>query len=290
MKKAIIFDCDGVLVNSLPAHLDACKYYANLHNIRSASLTPSDMKNTVRAGHKISPMSEFFRAVGFPKFNIEEAVRWYENSFTNLFKVPMFPGADQLLHHIKVPKDVYLALVTSNTMRNVSDALGENILLFDALVTKDKMLVRGNLTDITVPANKALALLAVTAYLEVDPDNSLYVGDMQSDLDASKKAGVPFLGVGWGWGFSDKDDDPPRLLVAHDMEHAAHIIMRFMRPEKPPSLLVKNSFQDLTPSFNFAKKEMLSYKYAVEMMQQKVISSLRIPAHMLRVKSEPPTS
>src|SRR5262245_46624750 len=67
MMRAVNFDFDGVLVDSLPAHLRYCRRIAQDFRLPIEIPPPDEFKDRViRTGMVISPMVHFFRAVGFP--------------------------------------------------------------------------------------------------------------------------------------------------------------------------------------------------------------------------------
>ena len=194
---AVFFDVDGVLINSLPQHLQICRDKANEFGLRLSIPTIEEFRELVRAGVKVSPMRNFFLAVGFPKYLVDRAVADYERDFSQHYRPKAFPGVDQMLRTLQTA-GVQLGLITSNTRENVTPALSNSMTLFDerCLFFFDKY---------RILKTKAWSLAEGMRVLEISSDDCVYVGDQPEDARAASEAGIQFLGVTYGWGISDRD-------------------------------------------------------------------------------------
>ena len=65
--KAAFFDVDGVLLDSLPEHLQMCRDKAAEFGLNLKMPSIDEFRNAVSRGLKVSPMQDFFVAVGFPE-------------------------------------------------------------------------------------------------------------------------------------------------------------------------------------------------------------------------------
>jgi hypothetical protein len=65
--KLVLFDVDGVLLDSLVPHLRICQDKSREYQLNLRIPNPSEFRTMVRAGVKISPMKFMFMAVGFPE-------------------------------------------------------------------------------------------------------------------------------------------------------------------------------------------------------------------------------
>jgi phosphoglycolate phosphatase len=176
----VLFDVDGVLLDSLTPHLQICK------------------DKRVRKGIRISPMKYFFEAVGFPSKYADLAFLQYKETFIRDYSPKPFPQIDEMLFRL-TSAGLRLGIVTSNVRANVDAALGLNMRFFhpECIFTKED----------TVIDSKVDAILSAAKNLGVNIIEVIYVGDQPSDWIAAKEAGANFLGVTYGWGISDEDKD-----------------------------------------------------------------------------------
>jgi phosphoglycolate phosphatase-like HAD superfamily hydrolase/predicted Rossmann-fold nucleotide-binding protein len=188
--KAVFFDVDGVLLDSLSPHLKFCRDKASEHKLSIQIPDEQQFRLMLASGFKGSPMAEFLRTAGFPDELIGPIVDDYQKNFAARYPSKKFDGVDQMLEAL-YGTGVPLGLVTSNVSQNVIPALGKAMAYFqDNLVFfKD----RGG-------DKKATALAKGASNLQVAPETCAFVGDQQSDADAAYDAGLRFLGVTCGWG------------------------------------------------------------------------------------------
>jgi HAD superfamily hydrolase (TIGR01549 family) len=197
LPRAVFFDVDGVLVDSLPQHLQICRDKAAEFGLKLKIPTVEEFRELVRRGTKVSPMLYFFLAVGFPEELAARAVKEYEAVFMQRYRPKMFAGVTEMLASLHTA-GLKLGLVTSNTRRNVVPALGTAMQFFD----------RRNLfffDRYPEPKTKPWCLAEGARLLGLERELCVYVGDQPTDAIAAKEAGVRFLGVTYGWGISEQD-------------------------------------------------------------------------------------
>jgi phosphoglycolate phosphatase-like HAD superfamily hydrolase len=192
----VVFDIDGVLLDSLEPHLQICRDKNKEYGLGLKIPSADEFRQIVRKGTKISPMIYFFKAVGFPLEYAEKATLQYNEIFLRDYTPKPFPDVDNMLSKL-AKAGLKLGIVTSNVRANVDAALGSCMHFFakKAVLAKDE--IEGG--------SKADALLFVAEKLNTDIKNVIYVGDQPADFIAAEEAGAKFLGVIYGWGISKGD-------------------------------------------------------------------------------------
>jgi phosphoglycolate phosphatase len=207
--EAIFFDVDGVLLDSLEAHLQICRDKAREFGLKLRIPTVVEFRELVRHGAVISPMEEFFRTLGFPADLAKKADADYKDNFATRYPVYPFPGAQELLLRL-ARSGMPLGIVTSNRTRNIEASLGASIDVFDPRL-------RFTFDD-GRNLSKAQALAAGAAALGIPVAATIYVGDQPKDFEAARAAGSQFLGVTFGWGISRADKQFPTVDSLREME------------------------------------------------------------------------
>jgi phosphoglycolate phosphatase len=195
--RAVFFDVDGVLIDSLPQHLQICRDKAMEFGLTLKTPNVDEFRGLVRRGIKVSPMRYFFLAAGFPEDIVKRAVADYEKEFMQRYRPRAFPGIDNMLGTLR-KAELCLGLVTSNTAANVVPALGNAMEYFDerCLFFFDRY---------PEPKTKPWCLAEGARLLGVGPPECVYVGDQPADATAATEARTRFLGVTYGWGISQCD-------------------------------------------------------------------------------------
>ena len=198
--KAVFFDVDGVLLDSLPPHLAICSDLSTRYGLGVEIPTPEALKAIARKGTPISPMKAFFRAVGFPEEMAKKGAIDYSAEFAVHYPSPLFQGVKPMLKELAAAR-LPLGISTANTLANIHPPLKKVLPLFHPECLFAHAPQGG------IP--KAEALLKGARVLGICPSELLFVGDQPSDHRASMDAGVLFLGVTYGWGISDGDTPYP---------------------------------------------------------------------------------
>ncbi|HEY1921414.1 MAG TPA: HAD hydrolase-like protein, partial [Tepidisphaeraceae bacterium] len=195
--QAVFFDVDGVLIDSLPQHLQICRDKAKEFKLNLNIPDVETFRRMISGGTKVSPMKDFFLAVGFSPVEAERAVIDYERDFMQKYRPAVFPGVDEMLRKLH-ESGLKLGLVTSNTRANVIPALGGSMKYFDEanLFFFDRQ---------PTPKTKSEWLIEGARQVGIEASNCVYVGDQPADAAAAKAAGFNFLGVTYGWGIPSGD-------------------------------------------------------------------------------------
>jgi phosphoglycolate phosphatase len=217
--RAIFFDIDGVLVDSLEPHLQICRDKSREFGLHLDIPNAHALRKMVMNGVVISPMKQLFLAVGFPEPFADRATRDYEQEFSRRYAPRPFPGVDRALTTLaKSLPGLTLGFVTSNTLSIVHDSLGELAGFF----SDDYQFA----FDHPAGLNKAQALEIGAKRARLDPQSVLFVGDQPTDRAAAKTAGTQFLGVSFGWGFSG---DEPDLQLARSVDDLTSRLLDWSR-------------------------------------------------------------
>jgi phosphoglycolate phosphatase len=187
-KKSVLFDLDGVLLDSRP-------------NMEHAW-------NDVRERLGISiDFEDYFQNIGRPFRDIlkilgvqnraEEIESIYTQSSKDNFNLATFyPGILESLKKIEA-QGIKLGIVTSKDNERTKITLSRMPVNFSSIQTPNSSL-RGK------PAPDHL--LAAMAELNVDPMDSLFVGDAEVDAVAALRAGIDYCHANWGYGNTKLDN------------------------------------------------------------------------------------
>ena len=158
--------------------------------------------NICELEHKLTQsFEEYFRHIGMPFRDILKVIgiddnhdaikHTYDKASIELMEycLEFYPGVEDTLKELK--KNSKLGIVTSKTAERTKLILEKLDVEFDYVVSP-KTGLRGK------PAPDQL--LFAMAMCNVDPQDSYYVGDMQTDYWAAERAGVKFIHVNYGYG------------------------------------------------------------------------------------------
>jgi phosphoglycolate phosphatase len=191
LSRAVFFDVDGVLLDSLQHHLDFGAEKAAQYGLSLVMPSIDAFRIRVAGGLEVSPMEQFFRAVGFPPELAARGAREYLDEFSELHRPQPFAGVEAMLDRL-VAAGRTLGLVTSNSRHNVEVGLAGCLARFDRRCLFFFEPKRG--------IDKAACLREGAARLALAGAACTYVGDQPADIRAAREAGWQFLGVTYGWG------------------------------------------------------------------------------------------
>ena len=205
--QAILFDLDGTLIDTAVDMIHALARLADNHQIKH-DLSVADFRQYISKGAVALVKSVF----SDPSAELLEQLRLeYLDIYQQQLNThsQLFPGIAELITHldnnatpwgIVTNKPSWLANpIVSNTpeLRNAG-----------TLVCADEV-------GIAKPDPKAL--LHAAQLMNIDPAQTLYLGDAQSDIDAAHAAGMQSAIALWG--YLAPEDQPHEWLAHHRFEH-----------------------------------------------------------------------
>jgi HAD superfamily hydrolase (TIGR01549 family) len=191
--KAILFDFDGTLLDSFPAHYEAFKVTLAHFNIE---VTPEQYKQTYSPN-----WFAVYEAFGIPQEKYEEADTIWLTEARN-HEPQLFPQARPLLESLT--NKFKLGLVTSGSRARVLRDLTSTGVrdFFQVIITGD---------DISKPKPDPEGLFLALDRLGLPPEQALFVGDAREDYLMAQAAGVPFIGITTGFATVSKVKDCSQL-------------------------------------------------------------------------------
>ncbi|WP_390129314.1 HAD hydrolase-like protein [Synechococcus sp. HIMB2401] len=192
----IAYDLDGVIINSLPTMERAWESTKEIFKIESSFI---EYKKYLGMGFK-----DILKKLGIEE-NMHEAIKahYFKVSMENIELTSLYEGTKESLTNLK-NNGFILSLVTSKA-KNLTMKIIEKFHLseiFDTIITPEDII-----TKRTKPNPDSLLQAALIS--QTTPRQSLYLGDMESDRVAARKAGYNFALASWGYGLPD---DPSSIL------------------------------------------------------------------------------
>ncbi len=207
--KAVIFDLDGTLVNSIKDIADAMNTVLKARNYSTYSyevyktfVGSGLRKLVIRALPSENPKAEEVDAC------VNEMMQIYADNCTN--KTSPYDGVLDLLQELKkLPLKIS---ILSNKEDSLTKKVASTILptIFSPVLgLKEERLKKPN----------PEVALQISEEIGVKPEETIYVGDSDVDMQLAKNAG--FLPVGVSWGFRPKEellDNGAVQVLKHPLE------------------------------------------------------------------------
>jgi HAD superfamily hydrolase (TIGR01509 family) len=175
--KALLFDFDGTLLDSFSAHLDVFRImFARFGiTIEKQQFLDSYSPNWYKT----------YEGMGLPQKDWKAADRIWLQEVEHQ-EPHLFPGVSDTLRRLNENCDIGLVTSGSKT-RVVKDLERTGITsLFKVIVTGD---------DIQLPKPSPDGLEVALQKLDIQPEETAYIGDANADYEMSLAGGVNFIGV-----------------------------------------------------------------------------------------------
>lgn len=208
MIKAILFDLDGTLLNTLDDIKNSVNYMLKKHGFKERTL--DEIRSFVGDGAK----QMIDRSIGFtePKEQVLECLSTYEAHY-EIHKADLtkpYDGVYDLLNQLK-EKDIRLAVVSNKPMPQV-------IPLIEGLFPGYFEVILGETSELKRKPSPEMLFYAIEA-LKLSKEDVLFVGDSDVDMQTAINANVDAIAVLWG--FRDETvlkKYQPKYIVNHPKE------------------------------------------------------------------------
>lgn len=195
--RCVIFDMDGTLIDSLQGILDAVNMsFKQLgYNI---TRTYEESKYFIGAG-AIEFARRAMEGQKIPLDKEREVMGTFLKNYarTQAIVTKPFPGICEMLKELK--KRDYLICIASNKPQMLLEPVVEHLfpgIKFDAIMGQ-----RPNIPEKPDP----FVIFEIFNNLKVEPNECVYIGDSQYDVETARNAGIDSIIVRYGYGFYDKD-------------------------------------------------------------------------------------
>lgn len=180
---AIIFDMDGVLIDTVRFHWQAMNQVLAKYNIH---IDDSQLRNYIGQSvvHQLNQISEKYKTPLDVELIIEELKPIKEELQKGIQPKEGVAQLLKLLHDNNIPIAVGTSSTTIDTDRKLTDAGILND--FQVLVTHD---------DVTTHKPDPTVYLKAAEQLQVQPDHCIVIEDAPSGIEAAKRAGMKCIAV-----------------------------------------------------------------------------------------------
>jgi len=186
-KKAIVFDLDGTLINSLP------DIAAAMNKVLAAYRLPAHEEREYRLFTGDGARNLTLRALGdrqemAPQVQAAYAKEYGENSRIN---TAPYPGVVDLLEALS-GKGLRLCVLSNKDEQDAQQVIAH---YFSGQVFA---IVRGRQEGVPLKPDPT-ALIQIAAQLRLSPQDFWYVGDTRTDMRCAGNAGMESIAVTWGF-------------------------------------------------------------------------------------------
>ncbi|MGD1835250.1 MAG: HAD family hydrolase [Nitrososphaeraceae archaeon] len=174
----IIFDMDGVLVDSMPSHCNAWK--VAIRNITNIDIKDKYIYiNEGRRGNDF--IFQILKENNIPTDEIimEKIHRKKNELFQKNGKYNMFPGIKRILNSLSCQKAVVSGSTKQDVLKIIHDTFGEK--MFDVIITAD---------DITIGKPHPMPFLKALKALNLKSQNVIVVENAPLGVEAAKNAKI----------------------------------------------------------------------------------------------------
>lgn len=183
MLRNFIFDVDRTLIDSYKPELETLKEALFI-------VTRNNFSNDIMEKLTTLTTSEFFQNLGIEKdSDTMKKINHHWASLLEKRKLHFFDDIKELLISLK-ENNFFLGIVTSRDKEELNELseLMEYINLFDVVITSD-------MVELPKPSPESINI--VIEKFNLKREETIYIGDSQSDSDAAKRALISFGFANW---------------------------------------------------------------------------------------------
>ncbi len=188
MNKAVIFDLDGTLIDSLPDILEQVNI--TLKEFKAPLRTAEEIRQFIGNGAR-NLIKQSFGDIS--EDDLDERLAFYNERYTNSGspKTKLFEGVEELLLSLK-ERGYKLAILTNKPQRTTDEVYSKYLSFanFDMVV--------GQSSSVKCKPDKT-ATLNILEKLNVKKEDAFFIGDGETDVLTSINAGIKNISVLWGY-------------------------------------------------------------------------------------------
>jgi phosphoglycolate phosphatase len=218
MKKLIIFDLDGTLLNTIGDLADAVDYVMRSRNLPEH--TNAEYRQMVGGGIKRLVERALPEELKRDEAYVEECVTQFRRYYVDNIDRHTTPyeGIHELLH--KLQNDGVMIAVASNKFQHGTDRL---VAKFFGDI--NFIAIEGNREGTPLKPDPAI-ILNILRKANVEPSEAVMVGDSGIDIRTAIAADIDSIGVSWGFRFAEELYDAGAKNVVTTAEELQHAIYK----------------------------------------------------------------
>ncbi|HGG58323.1 MAG TPA: phosphoglycolate phosphatase [Gammaproteobacteria bacterium] len=208
----LLFDLDGTLLDTAPDMIAALNRV--LADENRDPLPPERLRDHVSHGSAALVRLAFGEHQPEAAFEDRKArfLRYYRENLC--IQTRLFPGMADVLDHAE------RAGVAWGVVTNKPGWLTDPLMVETGLMERAACVISGDTTEERKP--HPLPMLTAAEQAGVAPEQCLYVGDAERDIEAGKAAGMQTLIAAWG--YIDADQQPHTWGADRTIEHPGELV------------------------------------------------------------------
>jgi HAD superfamily hydrolase (TIGR01509 family) len=184
--KGVIFDLDGVLVDSMPMHYEAWKIaFSEVANIEVDERTIYLLEG-IRGIELVRNLFELKRIGPFDESSLTQITKRKDEYFRKIFSFKPLKGVKELVTNLRCRKAVVSGSEKKDVERILGQAIGFGKEQFDVVITAD---------EVTKGKPDPSSLFSAVEKLKLNTTEALVVENAPLGAEAANRAGIPCIVV-----------------------------------------------------------------------------------------------